>query len=146
MPKGVINESEISWCVDVGGRDCPVGPRHDVDAAAGCTLDEIPYGAVTVAEAQALIDTNPELVIVDVRTPEEFADGHIEGAILLPVSELADRLDELAPEDELLIYCRTKNSSTTAMTILTANGFTQQFHMHEGITGWVAAGYPTVST
>ena len=105
----------------------------------------ISYGEVTVAEAQALIDTNPELVIVDVRTPEEFADGHIEGAIVIPVSELADRLDELTPEDDLLIYCRTGNRSTTAMTILTANGFTQLFHMHEGITGWMAAGYPTVS-
>lgn len=106
----------------------------------------IPYGEVTVAEAQALIDTNSELVIVDVRTPEEFADGHIEGAIVIPVSELVDRLDELAPEDDLLIYCRTGNRSTTAMTILTANGFTQLFHMHEGITEWVAAGYPTAST
>jgi rhodanese-related sulfurtransferase len=106
----------------------------------------IPYGEVTVVAAQALIDTNPELVIVDVRTPEEFGDGHLEGAIVIPVSELADRLDELAPEDDLLIYCRTGNRSTTAMTILTANGFTPLFHMHEGITGWVAAGYPTVST
>lgn len=106
----------------------------------------IPYGKVTVAEARTLIDMNRELMVVDVRTPEEFADGHIEGAIVIPVSELADRLDELALADDLLIYCRTWNRSTTAMTILTANGFSRLFHMHEGITGWLAAGYPTAST
>jgi rhodanese-related sulfurtransferase len=106
----------------------------------------IPYGEVTVVEARTLIDMNPELIVVDVRTPEEFADGHIEGATVIPVSELAERLDELAPEDDLLIYCRTGNRSTTAMTILTTNGLARLFHMHEGITGWMAAGYPTVSS
>lgn len=102
------------------------------------------YGEVTVAEAQALLDANVALVIVDVRTSEEYVSGHLENAILLPVSELADRLDDLSPEDELLIYCRTGNRSTTAMNILAANGFTQLFHMHEGITAWTAAGYPIV--
>jgi rhodanese-related sulfurtransferase len=104
----------------------------------------IPYEEVTVAEAQVLLDENAALVVVDVRTPDEYASGHIEGAILIPVNELADRLDDLSPEDELLIYCRTGNRSTTAMNILAANGFTQLFHMHEGITAWTAAGYPTV--
>jgi rhodanese-related sulfurtransferase len=102
------------------------------------------YGEVTVAEAQALIDANVALVIVDVRTSEEYVSGHLENAILLPVSELADRLDELSTEDDLLIYCRTGNRSTTAMNILAANGFTQLFHMLGGITAWTAAGYPTV--
>lgn len=97
-----------------------------------------------MTEAQVLIDANLELVIVNVPTLEEYASRHIEGAIVIPASELADRLDELSTEDELLIYCQTGNRSTTAVNILEANGYTQLFHMHEGINAWTDAGYPTV--
>ena len=84
----------------------------------------IPYGEVSVAEARALFNANTTLVIVDVRTLEEYASGHIPGAIVIPVSELEERLDELSTEDDLLIYCRTGNRSKTAVNLLVANGYT----------------------
>jgi rhodanese-related sulfurtransferase len=104
----------------------------------------IQYGDVTVDAAKSLIESNTTLVIVDVRTQDEYESGHIEGAILIPVSELEERLDELSTEDELLIYCRTGNRSANAVTILQENGFTQIFHMNNGIAAWIHAGYPTV--
>ena len=102
------------------------------------------YGDVTVEEASDLIADKPDMVILDVRTQTEYDDGHIEGAILIPHTELADRLDELDKGDEILVYCRTGNRSTTAMEILGENGFTNVYHMNEGITTWISEGYPVV--
>ena len=102
------------------------------------------YADVTVAEAKALIEEKPDMVILDVRTPSEFDDGHLEGAINIPVDYLAGRLDELSEDDEFLVYCRTGNRSARAVGILEDAGFTKIFHMDEGITGWLDAGYPVV--
>ena len=104
----------------------------------------INYGDVTVEEAKSLIESNSSLIIVDVRTREEYDSGHIEGAILIPVSELENHLDELSKEEELLIYCRTGNRSSNSVNILIANGYTKIFHLKDGITAWIQAGYPTV--
>lgn len=100
------------------------------------------YNDVTVAEAKALIEERPGMVILDVRNPSEFDDGHIEDAINIPVDYLAGRLDELSKDNELLVYCRTGNRSARAVGILDDNGFTKIFHMDAGITGWIDAGYP----
>jgi rhodanese-related sulfurtransferase len=105
----------------------------------------ISFGDVTVEEAKSLVESNVSLIIVDVRTREEYDSGHIEGAILIPVSELEGRINELSKEEELLIYCRTGNRSTNSVNILKANGYTKIFHMNDGIIAWIQAGYPTVN-
>ena len=102
------------------------------------------YGDVTVQEARSLIEDKPDLVILDVRTVSEYEDGHIEGAVNIPVQELSARLDELSNEDELLVYCRIGNRSAQAVDILQDVGFTEIYHMDAGITGWIEAGYPVV--
>jgi len=105
----------------------------------------ISFGDVTVEEAKSLVESNVSLIIVDVRTREEYDSGHIEGAILIPVSELEGRIIELSKEEELLIYCRTGNRSSNSVNILKANGYTKIFHMNDGIIAWIQAGYPTVN-
>ncbi len=103
------------------------------------------YGNVDVAEARDLIGEKPHLVILDVRTVSEFDSGHLEGAINIPVEALSGSLSELNPNDELLVYCRTGNRSTTAVGILRENGYDQIYHMDGGIVAWNSAGFPTVS-
>ena len=105
----------------------------------------ISFGDVTVKEAKSLVESNVSLIIVDVRTREEYDSGHIEGAILIPVSELEGRINELSKEEELLIYCRTGNRSSNSVNILKTNGYTKSFHMNDGIIAWIQAGYPTVN-
>ena len=102
------------------------------------------YGDVSVERARELIQEKPSLVILDVRTDAEFRDGHIEGAINIPVGELEGRLGELDTDDEMLVYCSTGNRSSTAVGILEENDFTKIYHMNEGIAAWTSAGYPTV--
>jgi rhodanese-related sulfurtransferase len=103
------------------------------------------YGNVDVGEARDLIADKADLVILDVRTVVEFENGHLEGAINIPVEELSMRLSELNQKDELLVYCRTGNRSTTAVGILRENGYDQIYHMNGGIVAWGNAGFPSVS-
>ena len=103
------------------------------------------YGNVDVAEARDLIGEKADLVILDVRTVSEYDSGHLDGSINIPVEELSGRLSEFNPSDELLVYCRTGNRSTTAVGILRENGYDGIFHMYGGIVAWNSAGYPTVS-
>ncbi len=102
------------------------------------------YGDVTVLEAWNLIQDKEELVILDVRTQAEYDEGHIEGALLIPVQELPDRLDELNNSDELIVYCRTGNRSSSAVDILGEAGFSKVYHISDGITSWISEGYPVV--
>ena len=68
--------------------------------------------------------------LVDVRTPEEFAAGHLPGAVNLPVDELPQRLGELgSPEKPLVIYCRSGARSTRAERLLKERGFEQVFNL-----------------
>jgi rhodanese-related sulfurtransferase len=103
------------------------------------------YGNVDVGKARDLIAEKADLVILDVRTESEYEGGHLEGAINIPVEELSQRLSELNQNDDLLVYCRTGNRSTTAVGILRENGFDRIYHMDGGITAWENMGFPTVS-
>lgn len=102
------------------------------------------YGDITVEQAKSLIESKPSLIILDVRTQDEYDRGHIEGAILIPVDALGNRLDKLSKNDELLVYCQTGNRSSNAVNTLQMNGFTKIFHMKDGITAWTQAEYSIV--
>ena len=102
------------------------------------------YEDITVEQAKELIETNPSLVILDVRTEAEYNDEHLEGAINIPLDELEQRLAELNPNNKLLVYCMTGYRSTQAAEILVENGVSGFYHMHGGIVAWKQKGYPVV--
>jgi rhodanese-related sulfurtransferase len=99
------------------------------------------YVNVNVPEAKQMIGSNPNLVILDVRTQTEYDEGHIENAVLIPVSELEGRLDELNSEKDTLVYCRSGVRSATASQILVDNGFSSVYNMLGGMLAWRDAGY-----
>lgn len=86
-----------------------------------------PVGAET-ADTAAADDTAAALpsarTVIDVRTPEEFAAGHVEGALLIDVSapDFAERIAELDPEGEYLVYCRSGNRSAQAVATMRDTG------------------------
>ena len=88
--------------------------------------------------------TNPDFQLVDCRTPEEYAEGHINGAILVDY-KAADfkqkALEKLVPEKKVAIYCRSGRRSRAAAEILAAEGYTL-FNLEGGIISWKEAGYP----
>lgn len=83
-------------------------------------------------------------IFLDVRTPEEYAEGHIEGSILIPVQELEGRLNELAKDKRVYVYCHSGKRSAAASGILVKNGFTHIENVEGGISAWKEAGYPVV--
>ena len=86
----------------------------------------VPYEPITAEDAKKLMDTESDYIIVDARTAEEFAEGHIPGAILIPEYEIADRARaELPDKDQLiLVYCRSGRRSKIASQALTDLGYT----------------------
>ena len=84
------------------------------------------YEQISGAEAKALMDSESGYIIIDARTQEEYNQGHIPGAILIPEYEIADRAEkELPHKDQLiLVYCRSGRRSKIAAEELVKLGYT----------------------
>ena len=106
---------------------------------AGCNGDhgKSAYEQITPAKAKALMDSGEGYVILDVRTPEEFAAGHIAGAILIPDYEIREKAESiLTDKDQLiLVYCRSGRRSKNAANELATLGYTN-IKEFGGINDW----------
>ena len=94
----------------------------------GCVSDggSATYEQISGAEAKALMDSESGYIIIDARTQEEYDQGHIPGAIMIPEYEIADRAEkELPDKDQLiLVYCRSGRRSKIAAEDLVKLGYT----------------------
>lgn len=88
--------------------------------------DNISYEQITPSEAKTIMDTETDYIILDARTEEEFVEGHIEGAILIPEYEVADRAEKELPDKDklILVYCRSGRRSKIASEELVKLGYT----------------------
>ena len=84
------------------------------------------YEQISQDEAKRIMDTQEGYIIIDARTEEEFSEGHIEGAILIPEYEIADRAEAEIPEKDtlILVYCRSGRRSKIASDALVKLGYT----------------------
>jgi rhodanese-related sulfurtransferase len=99
---------------------------------------------ITPAELKSRLDANEQLVMVDVRSPEEYEyDGRIEGSRLLPLPMLSMRADELPKDQTLIMVCRSGNRSGVACEQLAARGYTEVYNLVGGMIAWRQAGLPT---
>jgi len=86
---------------------------------------------------KALLDNGRPVTIVDVREPHEYDICHIEGATLIPLSELPGRVDELNPDHEIVLHCHHGGRSFQALTFLRDTaGFTKLKNLRGGIDAW----------
>ncbi|MFV0438750.1 MAG: rhodanese-like domain-containing protein [Desulfopila sp.] len=88
--------------------------------------------------AKSLFESRPagDMLFLDVRQPQEYAEAHIPGARLIPLAELAERLGELEPERQTIVYCRSGVRSKSACQILRSAGFANILNMTGGISAW----------
>ncbi len=93
-----------------------------------------------VEEVHALY-TAGEVVLLDVREPWEYEEVHIPGALLIPLGELPDRLEEVPSDEDVIIVCRSGNRSDQARRYLTRQGFGNVSNMLGGMLDWRRAGY-----
>jgi rhodanese-related sulfurtransferase len=98
---------------------------------------------VSVAKAAEML--NAGAFVLDVRELSEWQTVHIPGATLIPLGELANRLDELPKDKEIVVVCRSGNRSAQGRDILLNAGFTNVTSMAGGMNQWTAAGYETTS-
>jgi phage shock protein E len=87
------------------------------------------------------ISSNTTHFLLDVRTPEEFATGHIHGAVNIPLDVLENRLNEVPTDQPIVVYCRSGNRSAQASQILARAGYTIIYDMG-GLNEWTAQGFP----
>jgi rhodanese-related sulfurtransferase len=113
----------------------------------GCA-SAAPQVTITHPSPQDVYDrlqAGDDFILLDVRTPEEWADGHIDGATLIPLDELETRAASELPQDaDIVVYCRSGNRSAQAADYLSGAGYTHIEDMG-GIQDWQAAGLPVVT-
>lgn len=80
-----------------------------------------------------------QTVILDVRTPKEYAEGHIPGAVLIPLYELAERMREVPKDRPIYIICHSGQRSLQAVKFLMSQGYSQVFHVSQGMAKWQGA-------
>ncbi|MGI9666921.1 MAG: rhodanese-like domain-containing protein [Acidimicrobiia bacterium] len=118
-------------------------------ALAGCGGSDSAAMLETVPseEAAAYLNGNPDAVVLDIRTPEEFSEGIIEGAVNIDFYEadFATQLDQLDKDASYVVYCRSGNRSGQSMNTFEDLGFTQVTEIDGGIVDWYASGYPVVA-
>jgi glyoxylase-like metal-dependent hydrolase (beta-lactamase superfamily II) len=104
-------------------------------------IAEVPQ--ITVHDLATWREERPELVVVDVRDPFEWDEGHIEGAVHLPMAEAVRRMTELPAEQPKAVLCAGGLRSSTVISALSRQGLQAWYNVSGGMTAWRKAGYPT---
>jgi phage shock protein E len=127
--------------------------RRPAIALAACALAFAAAAAGPASiEPKAVVEriawADPSLFLLDVRTPEEYAGGHLPGAVNIPHTELAARVAELdgARERDIVVYCRTGNRTAQALEVLGKAGFKRLFHLKGDYTRWSEEKRPVIAT
>ncbi len=97
---------------------------------------------ISAEEVYVIIIEEKDFLILDVRTIEEYSEGHIEDSKLIPVSELGSRLNELPQDKPIIVYCKSGKRSNAAANILIENGFKKIYDMGGGILEWQENSFP----
>jgi phage shock protein E len=97
---------------------------------------------VSLDEAEKLLKSSPPVEVLDVRTPEEFKDGHLAGARNIDIKDagFTSQVSALDRSKPYLVHCAMGGRSAKAMEAMKGLGFTTLYHMHEGMKGWLKSG------
>ena len=82
--------------------------------------------------------------LIDVRQPGEYEESHVPGAVLIPLDELVERVDEVPEVDQVLVICRTGARSAKAVEFLNRSGY-DSVNVAGGTLAWIEAGQPVVT-
>ena len=144
----VLTETEA----DVA-RALPALARVGLDAIAGfvtgtaavraCGLPVGTLANITAQELAQRLAHDRDLVVLDVREPAEWADGHVSGARHIPMRQISERIGEIPRDGTVAITCAGGARSSVVGSMLLARGFTDIVNVWGGMTGWAQAGLPT---
>lgn len=113
-------------------------------AAIGCDSASRSTSVVEMSSASLMSQPSGTVLVLDVRTPEEFAEGHVPNATLIPHDTLEGRLGELETWKgrPVVVYCKAGKRAAIAAAVLTRAGFSDVRHLTGDMDAWRAAGLP----
>lgn len=117
-----------------GAPAAPVATDNELDLS---TLPE-----VIDAQTVAAIKDRDDVLLIDVREPFEYDEGHIPGITLIPMNSVPSRLSEIPTDKTVVLACRSGNRSGQVFQYLKAQGFTNIHNLEGGIVAWQGAGLP----
>lgn len=104
-------------------------------------------GILNASELKNALEKEKDYVLVDVRTPDEYEEGHLSGSLLVPLDTIDRNAENVLTDKDkkLFVYCRTGRRSAEAVGKLRSMGYTNVYDVSGGITAWQASGYPIIS-
>lgn len=97
---------------------------------------------VSPDDAYSMVSKDDNLYLLDVRTPGEFQQARLEGARLIPIDQLVNRLTELPKDRPILVYCAVGSRSAQVVNYLARHGYAEVYNLYGGIYSWAQKGYP----
>ncbi len=98
--------------------------------------------SIEPSQLQARLESGEAPVVIDVRTPEEYAAGHIPGAQNIPFDQVAERISEVDAPHGVALYCMVGPRARKGEAALLASGYETVLHIEGGLAGWEASGLP----
>ncbi len=100
--------------------------------------------SITAEEVKQVLDKKADIILLDVRTPDEYNRGHLKGSVLLPVDTVLEKAASVLKDKKktLYVYCLSGSRSVKATETLRQLGFANVFNMTSGLLAWRAKGYP----
>jgi glyoxylase-like metal-dependent hydrolase (beta-lactamase superfamily II)/rhodanese-related sulfurtransferase len=108
--------------------------------SAGLPVETVPQ--ITVHDLAAWLEEGQDVVVIDVREPFEWAEGHVDGALHLPMVEAPGRWREVPAERRKAVLCAGGLRSSTTISALKRHGLGRWYNVTGGMTAWAKAGYP----
>ena len=97
---------------------------------------------VSPEEAYSMVVKHDSLYLLDVLTPGEFQQARLEGAKLIPIGQLLNRLPEVPKDRPILVYCAVGSRSAQVVNYLARQGYPEVYNLYGGIYSWAQNGYP----
>jgi hydroxyacylglutathione hydrolase len=135
----VVEELQMIGLDSVAGYWSPAS----VQAAEGAEATTRSIERISAREASSLLGQGAhEMMVLDVRAPDEYAEGHIPDSENIPLYHLRERLGEVPEDRPVMVYCASGTRSAIAASILSARGSRRVVDMHSGFDGWQEQGCP----
>lgn len=137
----------LTYCLALAGGllllPCSTTPSRAEDTPPPAKKAEPHVTHVDAEAASKLVDAK-KVKVIDVRTPEEFQEGHIDGALNIDFhsKDFATQLGKLDKDQAYLVHCGAGGRSTSALPTLEQLGFTKIYHLDHGLKAWKSAGKP----
>lgn len=140
----------LSACGDDGGSAAAAAPSAAATVGSVQTSGAASPAGVTLVDPTAaakLLGSGKTIAVIDVRTPAEFAAGHLSGAVNLDVNgpTFESGIAALDKSATYFVYCHSGRRSAVATQAMSDKGFTAVYELDDGIEAWLAAGQPVVT-